>query len=70
MKTFRIFFTLSVTLFTFTSAPFAQKSKMVSKEQIKQNIYKAYESLSKRDYATFKTVCATDFTEYTADIWR
>ncbi len=39
---------------------------MMSTDQIKQNIYKAYESLSKRDYATFKTLCTADFTEYTA----
>ena len=39
---------------------------MASADQIRQNINKAYESLSKRDFATFKTLCAADFTEYTA----
>ncbi len=39
---------------------------MVSTDQIKQNARIAYESLSKRDFATFKTVCAADFTEYSA----
>ncbi len=39
---------------------------MVSTDQIKQNARIAYESLNKRDFATFKTVCAADFTEYSA----
>lgn len=39
---------------------------MVSTDQLKQNIHKAYDALSKRDYATFKTLCTADFTEYTA----
>lgn len=37
-----------------------------SAELIKKNIKIAYESLNKRDYAAFKTVCIPDFVELTA----
>ncbi len=38
----------------------------VSAETIKKNCYIAYESLNKRDFAAFKTVCTPDFTELSA----
>lgn len=37
-----------------------------SPEVIKKNLYQAYESLNKRDFATFKSLCTTDFVDYTA----
>ncbi|MBA4854023.1 nuclear transport factor 2 family protein [Emticicia sp. BO119] len=37
-----------------------------SPELIKKNVMAAYESLNKRDFAMFKTVCTPDFIEYSA----
>lgn len=37
-----------------------------SPEAIKKNLYQAYESLNKRDFVTFKSLCTVDFVDYTA----
>lgn len=60
MKTIRLF-ALSLLIMANALPVKAQSSDL-----IKKNIKIAYESLNKRDYATFKTVCAQDFVELTA----
>lgn len=44
----------------------AFSSAAQSPELIKKNTMTAYESLNKRDFAAFKTVCTTDFVDYAA----